>query len=403
MALAKSIQELRSDPEEQYRVLVRSLRRTSGFDIKFVQCTPAQATSLIARVKADLPQKSIGTLVLEQPINNLLELVAQRSDRYDLNILFIQGLEKSLEAYIKPGYGGDGDYYNLDTIPPLLAHLNMQRENFRDFFGNICFVFIIPRFALKYINRRAPDFFDWRSGVYILDSDEKNHLEGIQTLLDRAIEEAKDTCKNEGNDSTQCKVSLDIVEELKAEIADQRQNLQRNDLKQLWVAKNECRLYTQLILAARHFLDSRDYEAAIFSCTEAIQLIPNFHEAWYWRGITLLNVGRPEEAIYNYDRVLEVKPDHYKAWISRGIALSQLGRYEEAIASYNNALEFNSCDDVAWFNRGIALFKLGHYREATSSYDRALAINPNDDLARKNREIAFKNLHCQKNEVSFDG
>jgi tetratricopeptide (TPR) repeat protein len=403
MALAKSIQELRSDPEEQYRVLVRSLRRTSGFDIKFVQCTPAQAASLMTRVKADLPQKNVGTLTLDHPVDNLLELIAQRSDRYDLNILFIQGLEKSLEAYIKPGYGGDGDYYNLDTIPPLLAHLNMQRENFRDFFDNICFVFIVPRFALKYINRRAPDFFDWRSGVFVFDWSEQTHLESIQTRLDRALKEAKNICGTEGSDSAKYKVHLDVVEELKAEIADQRQSLKRDDLQQSQITKNEIRLYAELVLDANDSLNSKDYEAAILNCGKAIQLIPNFHEAWYRLGIALFNLERYEEAIYSYDRVLEMKLGHYRAWNDRGIALSKLGRYEEAIASYNNALEISPYDDRAWYNRGTVLSNLGHYEEAIASYDRALELKSDDELARKNREIALQNLRYPRNEISLDG
>jgi hypothetical protein len=80
--------------------------------------------------------------------------------------LFVVGLEKSLEKYIRTGYGGEGDYYNLDEIPPILSHLNWQRENFRDRFRHLCFVFLSPSFAIKYISRRAPDFFDWGSGIF---------------------------------------------------------------------------------------------------------------------------------------------------------------------------------------------------------------------------------------------
>jgi hypothetical protein len=125
-----------------------------------VQCSPAEGNELIGRVQEDLSEKNIALLKLTEPIDNLYEIVANRGDRNDINILFIQGLEKSLEPYIKPGYGGDGDYYNLDTVPPILSHLNQRREIFRDRLSNICFVFILPLFAIKYIMRRSPDFFD---------------------------------------------------------------------------------------------------------------------------------------------------------------------------------------------------------------------------------------------------
>ncbi|NJM28551.1 MAG: hypothetical protein HC856_10765 [Pseudanabaena sp. RU_4_16] len=111
---------------------------------------------------------------LQKPISNLIDLVESFPDREQLSILFIVGLEKSLVEYIRPGYGGAGDYYNLDTVPPILSHLNWQRENFRDRFRHLCFVFLLPRFAIKYILRRAPDFFDWGSGVFEFPTESSN-------------------------------------------------------------------------------------------------------------------------------------------------------------------------------------------------------------------------------------
>ena len=153
---------------EVYQALQRSLRRRKGFGIVFVQCSPAQANRLIPQLQADLPQKNIAVLQLTEPINNLCELVAERSDQQELNILIIRGLEKSLESDIKPGYGGRGDYYNLNTVPRILNHLNQQRDGFRDRFPHLCFVFILPEFAIKYFIFRAPDFFDWSTGVFEL-------------------------------------------------------------------------------------------------------------------------------------------------------------------------------------------------------------------------------------------
>lgn len=166
MSQSSSTQALDTSPGGVYRALLRCLKRTKGFGIVFVQCSPAEGTKLIDRVQDDLSEKKIAIIELTEAIDNLYDIVANRDDRNDLNILFIKGLEKSLEPYIKPGYGGDGDYYNLDTIPPILSHLNQRREIFRDRFGNICFVFILPLFGVKYFIRRAPDFFDWGSGVF---------------------------------------------------------------------------------------------------------------------------------------------------------------------------------------------------------------------------------------------
>ncbi len=164
-------QELQITTEEEYRALIRSLRRRKGFGVVFVQCTPVGGQELIAKVETDLPRKKIAVLELDTPIDNLIERVAAFPNQEQLNILFIVGLEKSLIEYIRPGYGGVGDYYKLDTVPPILNHLNWQRENFRDRFRHLCFVFLLPPFALKYILHRAPDFADWRSGMVDVPTD----------------------------------------------------------------------------------------------------------------------------------------------------------------------------------------------------------------------------------------
>jgi hypothetical protein len=149
MSLTKSLLRRDITQTDQYQTLLRALRRRKGFGIQFVQCSPGQAKQLIQSLKQDLPQKNLGLLNLEQPIENLFDLVQVQPNHDALDILFIQGIEKSLEPYIKSGYGGVGDYYKLDTVPPILNHLNQQRENFRDQFNHLCFVFIVPLFALK--------------------------------------------------------------------------------------------------------------------------------------------------------------------------------------------------------------------------------------------------------------
>ncbi|TRU86842.1 MAG: tetratricopeptide repeat protein, partial [Microcystis novacekii Mn_MB_F_20050700_S1D] len=64
-------------------------------------------------------------------------------------------------------------------------------------------------------------------------------------------------------------------------------------------------------------------------------------------------------AIASYDQALEIKPDFHQAWYNRGIALGKLGRYEDAIASYARALEIKPDDHEAWNNRENALRNLG--------------------------------------------
>ena len=66
-------------------------------------------------------------------------------------------------------------------------------------------------------------------------------------------------------------------------------------------------------------------------------------------------LGRLEEAVASYDKAVEIKPDYHQAWNNRGIALRKLGRLEEAVASYDKAVEIKPDLHDAWGIRGNAL------------------------------------------------
>jgi tetratricopeptide (TPR) repeat protein len=55
---------------------------------------------------------------------------------------------------------------------------------------------------------------------------------------------------------------------------------------------------------------------------------------WYDRGKEQYIKGDFEGAIASFDKALEIKPDYHEAWLYRGNALRNLVRLEEAIASY---------------------------------------------------------------------
>jgi tetratricopeptide (TPR) repeat protein len=65
------------------------------------------------------------------------------------------------------------------------------------------------------------------------------------------------------------------------------------------------------------------------------------------RGVALDNLGQYEDAIASYDKAIEIKPDYYEAWNNRGNALGDLGRFEDAIASFDKAIEIKPDNDSA--------------------------------------------------------
>ncbi|MDZ8257242.1 tetratricopeptide repeat protein [Nostoc sp. ChiQUE01b] len=400
--------DLPSQGDEEYQALVRTLNFTEGFGLLFVRCSPAEGEQLITKVKENIPNKNIEVLRLEQAVTNLYEIIDNLDKKKGINILFITGLEHSFYKYEEckslTGWNSRDIYsYSWKGVPPVLINLNQQRERFKDNF-NICFVFLLPIFAIKYFIQRAPDFFDWRSGLFEFPIDS----ETLEQESSRIIQDG------------------DYEKYLALTPEERTQEILR--IQELIAEDHQIptRQYNLLINLGKLQSAGQDYKEAIASYDKALEFKPDYHQAWYNRGIALRNLRRNEEAIASYDKALEIEPDNYQAWVSRGIALEnlgrneeaiasftealkvktdyhdawnwhgyvldKLGRYEEAIASYDQALKINSDDDYAWTSRGISLKELGRYEEAIASYDQALKINSDDDYAWTSRGISLEKL-----------
>jgi tetratricopeptide (TPR) repeat protein len=84
---------------------------------------------------------------------------------------------------------------------------------------------------------------------------------------------------------------------------------------------------------------SEDFEGAIASYNQALEIQPDLYEAWFNKGNVFAKLGRFEEAITAYDKAIEFQPNLHEAWHNRGNVLSNLGRLDEANASFNKAQE----------------------------------------------------------------
>ncbi|MEI6065032.1 MAG: tetratricopeptide repeat protein [Pseudanabaena sp. ELA748] len=362
--------DIHPDAETSYKALRRAIQRGVGFSLLFVRCTPVKGEEIVERIKTDLPQKQIEVLNLDANTENLYHLVENLTEEQSFDVLFIRGLEESLFQYEDreqlgilgrskgTGYGG-----NWESIPRILGHLNLSRERFRDNF-KLCFVFLLPEFALNYFIRRAPDFFDWRSNTYQFPT-EKGLVSRESYHLACSYQEYCEYLPEQ---------RIAKFAQIKAYLEEEPDSEERSSL---WFEKGS-------IHAA-----ANGHEEALDSYDKALQLKPDHHKAWYNRGNVLSNLGRYEEAIDSYDRALEVKPDKQEAWCNRGIALSNLGRYEEAISAYDQTIEIKPDYHQAWDNRGVALGNWGRYEEAINSYDKALEIKPNDPNIYYNKACAY--------------
>jgi superkiller protein 3 len=397
------------DADAEYQALLRALRRQAGFGIIFVRCSPDQGRKLIEQVTRDLPRQRCAALSLTEslPDGDFFALAQQFLAEHPAEVVFVQGLEQSLldyeETKRQSGWTpAESRSYSWKGVPPILRNLNQQRDRFRNELS-AQFVFLVPLFVLKYLRRRAPDFFDWQSGAFGFRDSEDSIAQKVQDCFLEDYEKVQEM--DPGERVWQAIQIRDLLEE-SAISSDKRfrllidlgiiQAVEKSfqDVHISWDKALDIDVSNAENLNLRgQILATRDrHEAAIASYDQAVEIKPDYHDAWTNRGNSLANLGRYEAAIASYDRALEIKPDKHEAWTSKGTALENLSRYEDALNCHEKALEIKPDYGIAWYNKGVQLGNLGRYEAAITSYDKVLEIKPDDHEAWTNRGISLKNL-----------
>lgn len=167
------------------------------------------------------------------------------------------------------------------------------------------------------------------------------------------------------------------------------------------VSKKLNSLLTQLqqfadtsLIQGNQLCETGNFKEGIKLYDRALELRPDFNEAWYRRGDALAGLQRYEEAIASYEKALNLKSDDYRAWLGKGNVFTEWKRYQEALNFYNQALRFKPNDSEILrkcelakselqklesyaqdlLNQGMNCYDVGQYEEAVRSYDQALEL-----------------------------
>ena len=145
------------------------------------------------------------------------------------------------------------------------------------------------------------------------------------------------------------------------------------------------------------------YERAIQDYDKAIQINPNFTIAYNNRGWDYVLIKQHERAIQDFNKAIELTPNYSPAYNNRGWAYKVLNQYEQAIADYNKAIQINPNYFEAYTNRGNVYSSLKQYDKAIQDYTKAIQINPNYALAYSFRGLAYQNLEQYEQAIQdFD-
>lgn len=145
-----------------------------------------------------------------------------------------------------------------------------------------------------------------------------------------------------------------------------------------------------------------NYEGAILDYTKAIKLEPNYKEAYYNRGNANGRVGKYQEALKDYDYIINNFPKQVDGgdYCNRGLVYSELGNFNAALNDFNQAIKLemnskiiNSEKAKSYNNRGTLKEDLKDFNGAIADYDKAIELHPQYANAYYNKAMACIKLN----------
>ncbi len=146
--------------------------------------------------------------------------------------------------------------------------------------------------------------------------------------------------------------------------------------------------------------DLGNLQDAELSYCKAIELKPNYAEAYSNLGNVLRDLGKLQDAELSTRKAIELKPNYAEAHSNLGNILKDLGKLQEAELSYLKAIELKPDLAEAHYNLGNALSDLGKSQDAELSYCKAIELKPNYAEAHSNLGTILKDLG--KLQEAFD-
>jgi tetratricopeptide (TPR) repeat protein len=132
--------------------------------------------------------------------------------------------------------------------------------------------------------------------------------------------------------------------------------------------------------------------------TRSIQLNPQYAVAYYQRGNVYALVGNQQAALADYSKVIQLNSQYADAYYQRGNIYVQIGDQQAALADYNQAIQLVPDVPEFYYGRGLLCDQLSDQRTATTDYFQVVRFAPSKAVERVDNQPAiaqFKQLISQ--------
>jgi tetratricopeptide (TPR) repeat protein len=145
--------------------------------------------------------------------------------------------------------------------------------------------------------------------------------------------------------------------------------------------------------AERHYqtgmrkIQSGNQTNAVVEFSRAIELNPQYEDAYLFRGAVKYALHDYSGAILDYTKVIELDPQNELAYCDRGLSGFALKDFLGAIADFTKAVEIDTNDATAYNYRGLARANLRNWNDALDDFNKVVELTPQEATAYRNRAL----------------
>ena len=143
-----------------------------------------------------------------------------------------------------------------------------------------------------------------------------------------------------------------------------------------------------------------EFEQSIENFSKAIEINPNYAEAFYNLGVAQKKAGKLDDAIYSYQKAIAIDPNNANALNNLGNLLTHKGLASQSIRYLNKALTLNATFAEAYNNLGLAKMELNKLNESINSFLVAIECKPHYESPYINLGRVYRELDEIDNEIN---
>ncbi len=149
------------------------------------------------------------------------------------------------------------------------------------------------------------------------------------------------------------------------------------------------------VIAFHHghdLIGARDYSGALAAFTTAINLRPQWAQAYNGRGSAYQGLQQFDAAIRDYTQAIRLNPTLFKVYLSRAECYVKLHQDDAALADYNQAISIKPEAPLALTARAEIFMRRRAPRKALADWDAVIRLQPENVLAYRKRAVVRNNL-----------